>query len=364
MKIWLFFHGPLEEGYPEAKEILRICDEAEKRGINYSVMNPDAIDLLVDSTGEWRAMYEGKVLGMPDVIIPRTGTETTYTGYSVMRFYERLGVPFLNTPRVVETVADKLHTLQVLAAHGIPVPRTMLGKYPPDLDMIEQQLGFPLVVKTLKGTRGGGVFLSESRDQFKDLIDILLEAGAQQHVIFQKYVNSSFGRDLRVFVVRNKVHAVMERTSNSTSFKSNISRGGSGKPHPITPEIEKLALQVAQQLRLEITGIDLLFDENGFTVCEANSSPGFSGLEPSCNINAAAIIIEAAIAKAKDGTGGRRPRSPLQQVQAAAEGWFGKLFGGRGRAASVTSAPAPMGSPQPFRAAPRETQKVPMDMAA
>lgn len=311
MKIWLFFHGPLDEGYPEAKEILRICDEAEKRGIDYMVMNPDAIDLLVDSKGDWRALYEGKVLGLPDVIIPRTGTETTYTGYSVMRFYERLGVPFLNTPRVVETVADKLHTLQVLAAHGLPVPRTMLGKYPPDLDMIERELGFPLIVKTLKGTRGGGVFLSETKEQFKDLVDMMNEAGSQAHVIFQQYVTKSHGRDLRVFVVGQKVLAVMERQSTSGSFKSNISRGGAGSPHPITPEIEKLALQVAAQLRLEVTGIDLLFDDNGFTVCEANSSPGFSGLEPSCNVNAAAAILEAAIKKAKTNTpAGPRTKQP------------------------------------------------------
>jgi len=302
MKLWLFFHGPLEEGYPEAKEILRICDEAEKRGIDYQVMNPDSIDVIVDSSGDWRALYEGKVLGLPDVIIPRTGTETTYTGYSVMRFYERLGVPFLNTPRVVETVADKLHTLQVLAANGLPVPRTMLGKYPPDLDMIERELGFPLIVKTLKGTRGGGVFLSETKGQFKDLVDMMNEAGSSAHVIFQKYVTKSFGRDLRVFVVGGKVLAVMERQGSEGSFKSNISRGGAGKSHPITPEIVDLSLKVAAQLRLEVTGIDLLFDEGGFTVCEANSSPGFSGLEPSCNINAAAAILEAAMRKAKSGT--------------------------------------------------------------
>jgi gamma-F420-2:alpha-L-glutamate ligase len=322
MKIWIFFHGPLEEGYPEAKETLRLCDEAEKRGINYKVMNPDAIDLLVDSKGDWRAMYEGQVLDVPDVIIPRTGTETTYTGYSVMRFYERLGVPFLNTPRVIEIVADKLHTLQVLAANGLPVPRTMLGKYPPDLDMIERELGFPLIVKTLKGTRGGGVFLSETREQFKDLVDLINEAGAHAHVIFQKYVNSSHGRDLRVFVVSGKVLAVMERQSTSGSFKSNISRGGAGKPHPITPEITDLALKVAEQLRLEVTGIDLLFDENGFTVCEANSSPGFAGLEPSCNVNAAAAILEAALRKAKGGRIQTGPGGFLPPTK----GLFGKIL--------------------------------------
>src|SRR5690606_23223528 len=69
------------------------------------------------------------------------------------------------------------------------------------------------------------------------------------------------------------------------------------------------ALKVAEQLRLEVTGIDLLFDESGFTVCEANSSPGFSGLEPSCDVNAASAILEAAVRKAKSGTV-TKPRLP------------------------------------------------------
>jgi gamma-F420-2:alpha-L-glutamate ligase len=244
-------------------------------------------------------MYEGRNLEIPDIIVPRTGTETTYSGYSVMRFYERLGVPFLNSPAVVDMVADKLHTLQVLAAEGIPAPRTMLGKFPPDMDMIEKSIGFPIVVKTLRGTRGGGVFLSESRDQFKDLVDLLAETNAGAHILFQKYVQKSHGRDLRVFVVDKKVLAVMERQSGTTSFKSNISRGGQGIAHVISPEIQKLALGVADALGLEVAGIDLLFDDAGFTVCEANSAPGFSGLEPSCGVNAAEAILKAAIRKAK-----------------------------------------------------------------
>src|SRR5688572_26634691 len=101
MEICLLFHGLLEADYPEAHECMRIRDEAHKRGVKVTVLKPKGIDLQVDYTDEWRAIYEGKELDRPDVIVPRTGSETTYAGYSVMRFFERLGVPFLNTPRVV-----------------------------------------------------------------------------------------------------------------------------------------------------------------------------------------------------------------------------------------------------------------------
>jgi len=299
MKLWLFFQDRFDEKVPEYVEALKIKAEAEARGAETDIMNPEHIELLVDSSGDWYAMYEGRVLDLPDIVIPRTGADTTYTSLSVMRFYERLGVTFLNTPRVVETAADKLHTLQVLAANGLPVPRTMLGTFPPNMEAIEKNLGFPLIVKTLKGTCGGGVFLAESKDQFKDLTDLIAEANATTgtHFIFQKFVAKSRGKDLRVFVIRGKVHACMQRIAAEGSFKANLSKGGRGIAHPITPEIAELSIKVARELRLDVTGIDLLFDENGFTVCEANTTPGFTGLDPACNVNTARAIVDAAIAK-------------------------------------------------------------------
>lgn len=34
---------------------------------------------------------------------------------------------------------------------------------------------------------------------------------------------------------------------------------------------------IANVLQLDVTGIDILFDEDGYRVCEANSAPGFRG---------------------------------------------------------------------------------------
>jgi len=302
MRLWLFFQDKFEETIPEYRECLKIKAEAEARGADTEIMNPENIELLIDSSGDWYAMYEGRVLDLPDIIIPRAGADTSYTSYSVMRFYERLGVTFMNTPRVIETVADKLHTLEILAANGMPVPRTMLGKFPPDIETIEKNLGFPLIVKTLKGMCGGGVFLADTKEQFKDLTDLIAEANANTaaHFMFQRFVAKSRGKDLRVFIIRGKILAVMQRIAAEGSFKANISKGGKGLAHPITPEISELSLKVAKELRLDVTGIDLLFDDNGFVVCEANSSPGFTGLDPACNVNAARAIVDAAIAKWHD----------------------------------------------------------------
>ena len=51
-------------------------------------------------------------------------------------------------------------------------------------------------------------------------------------------------------------------------------------------------LEIARKLDLDIAGIDLLFDGNGFKICEVNSSPGFEGLEQACEKNIAGEIIQ------------------------------------------------------------------------
>jgi hypothetical protein len=47
----------------------------------------------------------------------------------------------------------------------------------------------------------------------------------------------------------------------------------------------RLAVRVAGALNLDVAGVDVLFDRNDYRVCEANSAPGFQGLEKACGIS-------------------------------------------------------------------------------
>jgi gamma-F420-2:alpha-L-glutamate ligase len=209
-----------------------------------------------------------------------------------MRHFERLGVAIANSPAAVESVADKLHTLQILAGAKLPVPKTILGKFPADVDMVERDLGFPVVVKKLRGTRGAGVVLCKDRAEFDDLAN-LLDGATGADFLFQQYIKASHGRDVRILVIDGKIVAAMERRSADGGFKSNISQGGVGAPFAPPPEMARLALKVARQLELDIAGIDILFDENGYKICEANSSPGFQGLERACGVSVPETVFLA-----------------------------------------------------------------------
>lgn len=293
MRCWLFFHREIAPDVPEAAEVQRFQSVASRLGIDLKVLHPRDFDLVVDSSGNWSAIYQGKALPKPDLIIPRTGSESDYFTLAVLRHFEKQGVAMVNSPAAVEAVGDKLQTLQILGGAGLPIPKTLLGKFPIDVDVVERELGFPVVVKTLKGTRGDGVLLCADREQFNDLAKLLDGAKPGADFIFQQYIKSSHGRDVRVLVIAGQAVAAMERRSADGSFKSNISLGGVGTCFDPPPEMADLAVRVAGSLGLDVAGIDILFDGDGYRICEANSSPGFQGLEKACRISVPDAIFEA-----------------------------------------------------------------------
>lgn len=323
MRCWLFFNRDLAPGVPEAHEVQRFQEAAQALDIELHVLKPSEFDLVVDSKHGWSAIYQGRELHKPDLIIPRCGSETSYFTLAVLRHFERQGVAIANRPEAVEAVADKLHTLQVLAGAKLPIPKTILGKFPADVDLVERELGFPVVVKKLRGTRGAGVVLCQDRSQFDDLANLLDGATSASDFLFQQYIKASHGRDVRVLVIDGKVVAAMERRSSDGGFKSNISLGGHGEAFTPPPEMGALAVKVANELKLDIAGIDILFDKDGYRICEANSAPGFQGLERACAIDVPQLVF-LAMAR-KFGLPIRHSERWEQAIDKAARAMFGAI---------------------------------------
>lgn len=292
MRGWILFHRELDPALPEVPEILRFQEAAAARGIELLVLKPHDFDIVAAPLEDWSVHYQGHSLERPDFILCRTGAETDYFTLAVLRHFERRGVRLVNGPGAIDLVADKLHTMQRLAKAELAIPATMLGKFPIDADMIGAELGFPVIVKTLRGTRGTGVLKCEDRSQFEDLAGLLASAEAKADFLFQHYVRSSHGRDVRVLVIGGRVIAAMERRAPPGHFKSNVSLGGVGVAHTPTGEMAELAVRAADALELEVAGIDILFDEEGYRICEANSAPGFQGLERACAIDVPGAIFD------------------------------------------------------------------------
>jgi len=278
---------------PEAYEIHKLKESAQKQGIEIKVVQPEQVEIIVTKEDRKSILLDNTPTPLPDFIIPRMGAGTTYFALAVIRHLERLGVYSFNSSSSIDTVKDKLYHLQILAQSGMPIPRTMLAKFPlKDMKVVEKQIGFPLVVKTLSGSQGSGIYLSQNKNSLEDLMQMLEAANPKVNIIFQEFIKTSHGRDLRVLTVGGRIIGAMERTSGDNSFKANYSRGGNVKPFEINAAVEWLVLEISRVLDLDIAGIDLLFDEDGFKICEVNSSPGFEGMEKALEKDISEEIIE------------------------------------------------------------------------
>ena len=290
MKLWMLGNRITTELY----ERQRFIEEADKYGIDFSLVFADEIDLIVSRDDRKSIRFRNDIVPLPDGVLARTGSGTGYFNLSVLRQFERLNVPTLPNSSSIEASKDKMYANQIMAQAGLPIPKTMLTRFPCKAELVEKQVGFPCVMKVVTGSHGAGVYLCENAKQFEDLSELISSIDFKASMIVQQYVSYSEGRDLRVIVIGGRVVGAMLRRSTDGSFKANISRGGEGTPYDVDEHMEMLAIQVAKVLDLDIAGVDLLFSTDGYKICEANSSPGFKGFEQALGINIPGKIFDYA----------------------------------------------------------------------
>jgi len=289
---WIIYRDSENLLRPEAYEVTRLIEAAKKYGIEIRVYQPEQFEIVVTREDRRSILIDNVSTPLPDFLIPRMGSATTYFALAVIRHLERLGVYSFNGSASIDNVKDKLYHLQILAESGLPIPKTMLAKWPVDHEQIKKQLGFPAVIKSLSGTQGSGVFLAKDKDSFMDLMRLIQTTNPKANFIIQEYIKSSHGKDLRVLTVGGRIIGAMQRESADGDFRANFSRGGTVKKYEVNADIEWLVLEISRILDLDIAGIDLLFDENGFKLCEVNSSPGFEGMEQAMEKDIAEEIIQ------------------------------------------------------------------------
>ncbi|MEZ7979580.1 MAG: 30S ribosomal protein S6--L-glutamate ligase [Myxococcota bacterium] len=285
MKIAILSRGP------RLYSTRRLKEAAIARGHTPRVI--DTLKLGIDNQeGAPDLMYRGKSLPAYDAVIPRIGASITHYGTAVVRQFEQMGVFCLNSSQSISVSRDKLRSIQILSRHEIGIPKTAFVH---DLDQIEPTIeamgGPPVVVKLLQGTQGIGVILADSTSVAKSIIEVL-QGTANQNVLIQEFVKESKGKDIRAFVVGNRVVAAMRRVAQGDEFRSNVHRGGRVESVQLTPDFERTALHAAQIMGLRVAGVDMLESNAGPKLMEVNSSPGLEGIEAATGIDVAGAIIE------------------------------------------------------------------------
>jgi ribosomal protein S6--L-glutamate ligase len=254
-------------------------------------LNP--LYLSMDLERERPALYyKNKALSRYDAVIPRIGASITFFGTAVVRQFEQMGVFCLSSSQAISVSRDKLRSVQILSRHRIGLPKTAFVRWPGGvLPAIERMGGCPIVIKLLEGTQGIGVILADSNKVAQAIVETLQGPGGK-NVLLQQFVKESKGRDIRAFVVGDRVVAAMRRVAQGDEFRSNVHRGGRAEPVKLDAEYEKTAVQASQIMGLRVAGVDMLEAAGGPQVMEVNSSPGLEGIEAATRIDVAGAIVE------------------------------------------------------------------------
>ena len=213
------------------------------------------------------------------------------------QYLEMKGLPVFNSSKGIALCDDKSQTHLYLQGAGIPMPKTVIapmtfsniGYNSLDfLDQVEKELNWPIIIKECFGSFGQQVYMAGNKQELKDIV---LNIGAKP-MLFQEFIRSSSGKDLRLQVVGSQVVAAMYRYSDNGDFRANISGGGKMKPYEPNQRQIDLAVESCKILDLDFAGVDILFGKDKEpVVCEVNSNAHFKNIYDCTGVNVADSIL-------------------------------------------------------------------------
>lgn len=274
--------NPYDNSVTQSRKVLRMTQEFERLGVEISTYTNDHFFACIRSGKPFATLQADFVLYFD---------KDKY----VAQLLEQNGTRLFNKAKATAICDDKMQTHIELSKHGIPMPDTMAGAlcYVKDgkvseryLNQVAETLGLPVVVKQCYGSFGEQVYLAKTQ---KELFDIVNSIKGTAY-LFQRFVEKSSGRDMRVIVVGGKALCAIIRMSK-TDFRSNIEHGGVATACEIPKEVASLCEQAAKIIDLDYCGIDVLLGDEP-QICEVNSNAMFYAMEQATGVNVAKAYAE------------------------------------------------------------------------
>jgi RimK family alpha-L-glutamate ligase len=227
-------------------------------------------------------------------IIPNGSLEQIIYRVDALHWLEDRGVRVMNPPRAIERCVDKFYTSALLAEAGLATPETVVCERVDDaMDAVRQMQD--VIIKPLFGSMGHGmVRVSDLETAFR----VVRALEMTRAVFYVQRVIDHDGRDVRAFIVGDRVVAAMERRARDGGWRTNISLGGEASGIDLSPAMTEQALRAARAVGAEYAGVDLLTARDGTTyVLEVNGIPGWSGVQTTTSVDVADAIVGHLIAR-------------------------------------------------------------------
>ena len=277
----------------------RVTDEAKKLGHDVYVVKVEGA--IVSYENEWRIYNsddkKGFVIDAQNTVAIVRGSVRLKKSYlDLLSQLEKIGVCMVNSRETVEISADKYRTYLKLQDFGLTQPKTVLIPNKKNWKEAVEKLDttYPMIMKTLEGSKGVGVLFIESERQIESLVQLLYSQNENIDLLLQEYKKTD--GDIRVLVLGGKVIAAMKRDVIEGDFRSNVSQGAKVKEYPLTELEVEQCLLAAKAIDGSWTAVDFIPSKNRDKevpiMIEVNSTPGLIGIEEALKDNKKSITTE------------------------------------------------------------------------
>ena len=276
----------------------KLAKEATKLGLENIVVQFNGATLRYNDGNHFIHTMDsdkGFQVNSSNTVIFVRGTPTKDSHLDLISEFERLGYCIVNNRTTINVCADKYRNYVRLKDYGLTQPKTVLI---PNKDMVETSFEaldtkFPIIMKTLRGSKGVGVLFVESKKSLDAIVQLVYKTDEDSDLLIQEYIKTDY--DVRVIVLGGRVIASMRRDVVEGDFRSNYAQGASVSKFNLTDMEEKQCLLAAKAVDGIFTAVDFIpaknRDKNPPYILEVNSSPGTDGIEEATNTNISKEVL-------------------------------------------------------------------------
>lgn len=255
---------PEEKTPPSDEEaISRFVKAAHKVGIQAEILTPD----------------QTHAISQFDALFIRQTTAIDHPTYRLARRAEREGLVTIDDSTSILRCCNKVFLHDAFSYNRVPAPRTSVvsSVNSVEIDRLEAQFGYPMVLKMPEGSFSLGVFKVEDRNALVDRLNTLFEQSAL--VLVQEYLFTDYdwrigvlnGRPIyacRYFMARNHWQIYNHQSGR------NFSGGYDTLPTFEVPrKVLDAAIKAAGIIGKGLYGVDLKHKDNKVYVIEVNDNP-------------------------------------------------------------------------------------------
>ena len=290
--------SPKKKVAPKFHTAKRLEEEAKKAGHEIYILQVETAYITFEN-GIYKIYNkddkEGFEINKDTIAIVRGTVRLKKSWLDLLSRLEKIGLCMVNSRNTVAVSSDKYRTYLKLQDAGLTQPKTVLissvDTWKESLEALNTK--FPIIMKTLEGSKGVGVLFVESERSLDSLIQLLFNENEDVDLLIQEYVKTD--GDIRVIVLGNEVIGSMKRSVIEGDFRSNVSQGAKVKEYPLTELEREHCLLASKAIGGSWTAVDFIPSKNPKTkppyIIEVNHSPGTEGIEEATGDNIVKKVI-------------------------------------------------------------------------